>query len=195
MLRANVGLSRKVSKDYNSTGFTVNLDGEINAPLNDPEAVMEQMRELFDVAEEALNQQIDRHQSDSAIASRDEEPRPAPEPRRQERRPSPATHPDRRGPTSGRGFQQPARSEAPTNGNGRSQHEADPATNKQVNYLLNIGKRQRLSTAQLERKVGDILGHQVGLYDLTKQQAARAIDALTNGGSQGNGRTEEEARY
>jgi len=29
MLRVNVGLSRKLSKDYNSTGYSVNLDGEV----------------------------------------------------------------------------------------------------------------------------------------------------------------------
>ena len=76
MLRANVGLSRKLSKDYNSTGYSVNLDGEITAPVSDPEAVFEQVKELFDLAEEVLNQQIDRSNSEAAIASRDEEPRP-----------------------------------------------------------------------------------------------------------------------
>ena len=76
MLRANVGLSRKLSKDYNSTGYSINLDGEITAPVSDPEAVIEQVKELFDLAEEVLGQQIDRSQSESAIASHDEEPRP-----------------------------------------------------------------------------------------------------------------------
>lgn len=37
MLKVNVGLSRKVSRDYNSTGFSVNLEGEVCAPLDDPE--------------------------------------------------------------------------------------------------------------------------------------------------------------
>ena len=74
MLRANVGLSRKLSKDYNSTGYSVNLDGEITAPVSDPEAVFEQVKELFDLAEEVLNQQIDRSRSEAAIASHDEEP-------------------------------------------------------------------------------------------------------------------------
>ena len=76
MLRANVGLSRKLSKDYNSTGYSVNLDGEITAPISDPEAVFERVK-LFDVAEEVLNQQIDRSQSEAAIASHNEEPRPS----------------------------------------------------------------------------------------------------------------------
>ena len=76
MLRVNVGLSRKLSKDYNSTGYSINLDGEITAPVSDPEAVFEQVKELFDLAEEVLGQQIDRSQSESAIASRDAEPQP-----------------------------------------------------------------------------------------------------------------------
>jgi hypothetical protein len=29
MLSVNIGLSRKLSKDYNSTGYSVNLDGEV----------------------------------------------------------------------------------------------------------------------------------------------------------------------
>ena len=77
MLRANVGLSRKLSKDYNSTGYSINLDGEITAPVSDPEAVIEQVKELFDLAEETLSQLIDRSQSDTAIASHDEEPMPS----------------------------------------------------------------------------------------------------------------------
>ncbi len=29
MLRVNVGLSRKVSKDYDFTGYSINLEGEV----------------------------------------------------------------------------------------------------------------------------------------------------------------------
>ncbi len=72
MLRVNVGLSRKVSKDYNSTGYSINLEGEVTAPVSDPEAVVEQVKEFFDLAEEALDRQMDRSQGDDALASRDE---------------------------------------------------------------------------------------------------------------------------
>ena len=41
MLRANVGLSRKVSRDYQSTGYTVNIDGEIPFLPDDAEGVLE----------------------------------------------------------------------------------------------------------------------------------------------------------
>jgi hypothetical protein len=78
-----------------------------------------------------------------------------------------------------------------TNGrNGRSTHDdrpIEPATNKQIQYLLSIGKRQRLSTNQLEQQVKEILRCEVGLYDLNKREAAQAIDVLT--GSAANGKT------
>lgn len=35
MLKVNVGLSRKLSRDYNSTGFSLNLDGELCAGMDD----------------------------------------------------------------------------------------------------------------------------------------------------------------
>ena len=162
MLRVNVGLSRKLSKDYNSTGFTINIDGEILAPPNDPEAVMEQVKELFDLAEEALDQQIDRAQSDTAIASRDAEP---------------ASHANGRGAT-GNGHHATHNGNGKAGQNGNGQHD-QPATNKQVQFMLSIGKRQGLSTVELEQKIAETLGQEIGVYDLTKRDAAKVIDALT----------------
>jgi hypothetical protein len=192
MLRVNVGLSRKLSKDYNSTGFSVNLDGEITTPPSDPEGVIEQVKELFDLAEEALSQQIDRHESTSAIASHDEQPRQPVQAQRdgiganganaagegQARKTLPPNNGN--GHNGSNGSQLPKNSQPPQNGNGQ---EEQPATNKQVQYLLGIGKRQKLSTVQLEKKIAEILGRSVGVYDLTKQAAGVVIDALTNGAS------------
>ena len=165
MLKVNVGLSRKLSKDYNSTGFTINLEGEVAAPPNDAEAVVEQVKELYDLAEEALNLQIERSQSDAAMASRDEDP-----PRRSRfngngRRSTNGSNGHNR-----RTEQRPQR---------RENDEPEPATDKQVNYLLTLGKRHRLSTMQLEQRIDEILGEQVGVYDLTKREAASVIDQLT----------------
>lgn len=163
MLKVNVGLSRKLSHDYNSTGFSVNMEGEITAPPNDSDAIIEQVKELFDLAEESLDQQIQRTRSIDAQANRDAEP---------ERRPNNG---------------HPRNGHAPnghvTNGHhSRPSHDERPAelaTNKQIQYLLNIGKRQRLSTNQLEQQVQEILRREVGIYDLSKREAAQAIDALT----------------
>ena len=172
MLRVNVGRSRKLSKDYNSTGFSVNLDGEVSAPTSDAEAVLVQVRELFDLAEEALDQQVGRAQGDTAIAERDaESSTPSTE------RANGQTRPESNGHS--------ARTSA-ENGNGRAD---DIATNKQINYLLSIGKRQRLSTIQLEQKINEVLGRAIGLYDLTKRDAAQVIDELTGAVTNGRGRS------
>lgn len=171
MLRVNVGLSRKLSKDYNSTGFSINLDGEVTAPTSDPEAVCHQISELYHLAEEALDQQIERHQSDDAFASRDAEPAP------------PANNGKRYPETTRRTNGQPPRNEAPA--------DDEAATNKQVQYLLNIAKRQGLTTAQLEERIEQILGRPTGIYDLGKRAAAVVIDTLTGNGaksSRTNGR-------
>jgi hypothetical protein len=157
MLKVNVGLSRKLSKDYNSEGFSINIEGEVAAPVNDAEAVVEQVKELYDLAEEALSQQIERAQGNAAIASRDEEPRAA------------------RNGNGRRAAPENGHRSAASNGNGRKD---EPATNKQIQFLLSIGKRMRLSTSALEQEIEQILGHQVGVYDLTKKQAGTVIDQL-----------------
>jgi hypothetical protein len=159
MIKVTCGLSRKVSKDYQSTGYSINVEGEVTAPVHDAQAVIEQIKEIYDVAEEALAQQIERAESTTAIATHDEEPRAA----------------------NSNGNGRPAAPEnnrrASTNGNG---HKEEPATNKQVQYLLSIGKRMRLSTSALEKEIADILGSEVGVYDLTKKQAGLVIDQLAS---------------
>lgn len=161
MLKANVGLSRKVSENYNSTGFSLNLEGEINATLDDPESVIERIKELYNVAEEALSQQVDRHQSDSAIASRDVEPQP---PRNGHSNGRPATE------SNGHSARNGQRDERPQNG--------EPASNKQVAFLQNLGKRQKLFGAKLEGFIEETIGRRCTPYDLTKKEAGAVIDAL-----------------
>jgi hypothetical protein len=173
MLKVNVGLSRKLSRDYNSTGFSINMEGDVCVGLDDPEAVVEKVKELYDLADEALSQQIERYQGDSAIASRDED--------RQ----------SNSGSSNGRQTQSRA------DGNGRSTRHDRPqseeqngrsesATNKQVQYLLNLGKRQGLTPQQLEHRIENTFGRSIGVYQLTKQEAGQLIDSL-NQGSHGNG--------
>ncbi|GAB5407306.1 MAG: hypothetical protein Aurels2KO_55370 [Aureliella sp.] len=159
MLKVNVGLSRKLSRDFNSTGFSVNIEGEICIPMDQPEQVIEKIQEYYDLAEESLRDQVDRYESDSAISSRDEE---LPKPRR--------VAYDRSTP--------PQRSKGNGSNGGRGN---DPASTKQINYLLEIGRRQRLTTAQLESEAAQVLGRSVGLYELTKRDAGTVIDALKSG--------------
>jgi hypothetical protein len=197
MLKANVGLSRKISRDYNSTGYSVNLDGEILASTDDPEAVTERIQELFSLAQEALAQEIDRDQGDAAIGRRDEEPsaqakngsnghangngngQSAPAkttPPQQAPKPAPPQQTPRPAPSQS--------SPAPQNGQRNGNGEA--ATNKQVQFLLTMGKRCKLTTPQLEGRINEIIGRRCGVYDLTKKEAGLVLDHLTNSAN-GNG--------
>ena len=177
MLRINVGLSRKLSKDYNSTGYSVNLDGEITAPVSDSEAVVEQVKELFDLAEEVLDIQVERSQGDSAIASRDE----TPQGQMQENRDGNGANEHG---SNGNGSQPASRQagNSPGNGNGNGNGQQEPpATNKQVQFLLNLGKKQQMSKRQLQDRVTEILGYNCDVYNLTKRNAGIILDNMTNG--------------
>ncbi len=182
MLRANVGLSRKVSRDFQSTGYTVNLDGEIPFNPDDAEGVLEKVRELFDLAQEALSREIDRDQGEMAIGRRDEDP-PSPPPNGKnghsngQHRPD---HPPATSPTP----PSPSRNGSNGNGHGGGQRAGtdEAATNKQVQFILTMGKRFKLSTPQLENRIVEIVGRKCGVYDLTKKEAGRVLDQLTNSG-------------
>ncbi len=160
MLRATVNVSRKISQNYNSTGFGLSLDGEIQGSLDDPQTVIERIKELYDLAEEALDQQIDRHQSDTAMASRDQD-HPGPDQNGHQANGSPNGHaPARIGHQNGK----------PATG--------EPASNKQVQFLQTLAKRQKLFGAKLEEFIQEVLGRRCTPYDLTKKEAGTIIDAL-----------------
>ena len=169
MLKANVGLSRKLSENYQSTGFSLNLEGEINASLDDPESVIERVRELYDLADEALQRQIEAHQSDSAIASRDADPKPS-NIGHSNGRPAPEAN----GHSSRNGH----RDEKPQNG--------EPATNKQVQFLSTLAKRQKLFGPKLEAFIEETIGRRCTPYDLTKKEAGAVIEALNPEPSENN---------
>lgn len=178
MLRANVGLSRKISRDYNSTGYSVNLDGEIPFPVDDPDAILEKVKELFNLAEEALNREIDRDQSEMAMGRRDEELKTGP-PNAQNRPTSPQPQSQSAPPANGTTGQANG---SPQNGTRNGTDEA--ATNKQVQFILTMGKRFKLTTPQLEGRISQIIGRSCGVYNLTKKEAGRVLDQFTNGNGQ-----------
>jgi hypothetical protein len=142
------------------------LDGEIAATPDDAEAVLERVHELYNLAEEALNREIERDQGEQAIGRRDEEPRPANDNRSKD----PGKPPERQ-------------QAGPSNGHDSRPRNDEAATNKQCQYLLSIAKRQRLSTQALEAKIEQLIGRRCGVYQLSKREAGTVIDALTNGGS------------
>jgi len=188
MLEANVGLSRKITRDYNSTGYSVNLDGEILASTDDAEAITEKIKELFSLAQEALAQEIDRDQGEDAIGRRDEE------------RPAPSNN-GRNGHANGNGHPAPAKTappqqtskpapsqSPPAQQNGHRNGTDEAATNKQVQFLLTMGKRFKMTTPQLEGRIGEIIGRRCGVYELTKKEAGLVLDQLTNSANGNGGR-------
>lgn len=161
-LTVNVGLSRKLSRDYQSTGFSVNLEGEIHVPLDNPEAVIEAIREYYDLADEAIKDQIARTEHNRINANDVRATTPQPEPTRiTHGNGRPQETPDEPQP-------QPARTE-------------ESATNKQVQFMLTIGKRHKLSVKALEDRIAEIIGRSCGVYDLTKREAGLVLDKMTSG--------------
>ncbi|HWL10213.1 MAG TPA: hypothetical protein VNQ76_17540 [Planctomicrobium sp.] len=173
MLKVNVGLSKKLSRDFNSTGFSLNLEGELSVPLDDPEGMIERIKEFYDLAEEALNQQIERATNSNMPSVSVEESR------RSSAMNSPSTRTES-SPQKTNGQESPRFSR--TNGNLNGNHnETIPATNKQIQFLLTIGKREGMSKLQLEERMTSLIGRQTDLYSLTKQEAGLVLDHLTEG--------------
>jgi hypothetical protein len=169
MIRVNVGLSRKFTRDFNSTGYSINVEGEVADLRDDPQVILDQIGRLYDTAQDALLQQIDRDRSEEAIASRDVDgagrnDHASDNPVRR-RDPSPGTEDQETGSTC------PA-----------------AATAKQVAFVKTLAKRKQLSPAQLESVIGDALGHRRAVHELTKSEAAKVIDVLNQPGT-GNGRS------
>ena len=71
-LSMNVGLSRKASKDYQSTGVSINVTAELDQTLlAKPDELQGEIDRLYYQAEQALNRQASEMKSD------DPPPRPA----------------------------------------------------------------------------------------------------------------------
>ena len=159
MLRVTVGKSRKLSEDYNSTGFSISIDGEITAALDSPEQIIAQVQVLHDLATESLQDQVDRlkntdlgtrHTADTTVSG--------------------SQPPRTNGQTNGR-------SRFPKNG---SQATEVAATTKQVQYLLNLGKQNGFSKVDLEARVAKELNFNSvkSVYELSKSEATSAIDLI-----------------
>jgi hypothetical protein len=164
MLKASVGLGRKLSHDYNSNGHSVTLEGEIAATPDDHETVLGRIQELFSLAEEALTSEIDRDQGEHRMGHHDEPPTP---PR--------AGAPTAAAPTP----LDPPRQQRGTSANSGTSAGDDAVTNKQVQFVFSLAKRYRLANAQLEAQIERLVGRRVRVEDLTKREAGRLIDALT----------------
>ena len=178
MLRVNVGLSRKLTANYNSTGFTLNLEGEVNAPLDDPDAVIERIKEYYDLADEALRQQVERHEGGP-------DPATPPEPRAIASVPNRPAEPPSPPPPDPPTLVATRQRTPATNGQPRTGPGDDAATPNQIRFIQALAKKQRLSSAQLDAAVHNTLGQPCPLHQLTKKQAGRIIDTLNQNAGEG----------
>ncbi len=63
---------------------------------------------------------------------------------------------------------------------------ADPISNKQAKFLFQLARRNGMRTqAEVAGWITEKLRVEKGVYDLTKQEASRAIDLLNNGNGGG----------
>ncbi len=179
MLLANVGVSRKVSRDYQSTGYTVNLDGEIPFPTEDSEGVLSKIQELFDLAHEAVGREIERDQGDASIARRDE-PAKAPAPPK-----TAAPRPRFNGRLKNHSPQLESPSTSPPAGNGRGSPNdhgngtTEPATNKQVQFIHTMARRLGFGSADIAEEIKKIVGRECGPHALSKAEAGKVLDLWT----------------
>ena len=161
MLRASVSLSRKISRDYNSTGYSVTLDGEVPFAASDSPGVLEKVSELFHLAEEALAIEIERDQGDAGNGQQSEQPKPAPT----------------NGHSASNNRSAPLPMNRPNYQNGNA--NPDAATPKQLQFLQTMAKRNKLNERQLETRICEVLGKTSGVSQLTKKEAGLVIDNLT----------------
>lgn len=69
-LSINVGLSRKASKDYQSTGYSINVTAELDqALLTRPDELQAQIDALYGQAQNAIDRQLRDHPAASAPRS------------------------------------------------------------------------------------------------------------------------------
>ncbi len=149
-LSVNVGLSRKASKDYQSTGYSINVVAELDSTLlAKPDELQRQVDDLFAQAQSALDRQAGVAQPSLQRATRGAGGYNG--------RPSGNGRYSRNG--NGNGH--------PANGNGGTMTES------QRRAILAIAKR---ASADAEAEARDIIG--VELDELTLRQASELIDHL-----------------
>ena len=162
-LSINVGLSRKASKDYLSTGYSVNVTAELDQSLlARPDELQAQIDGLYAQAEDAINRRVKAHAAEAmptSIAGR-------------------INGEGHRSPVNGNGYT--------ANGNGRAagngHHNRGGVTKSQARAIESIADRAGLDPSQ---EAHDLFG--VSLDELTIKQASELIDHLKSQAPAQNG--------
>src|SRR3984957_6252815 len=118
-LKTNVGISRKIAdNNYGSPGASVNLEVDLESSLiQEPERFQDRIRQVFRLAQQAIDDELNRQQGNSATNGH-------------------AAPPSCNGHVAdnGNGYHANGTGQAATNGNGRNGHAATSATEKQISY-------------------------------------------------------------
>jgi len=163
MLKINVGLSRKVTQDYNSRGYSLNIEGELPSEvLHDQEALTRSTHRLFQLANLLLDQQVDQaKQSNGQPGNRPEKEHLYP----REGNGNPAHN------GNGRNFipKSPTNENNHNNGHGQGERKL---TQAQGRAIQNMTRKLNLKADQWAR---DEFGVNT-VNELTVKQASEAID-------------------
>lgn len=152
-LSVNVGLSRKASKDYQSTGVSINVTAELDQSLlARPDELQRHIDDLYAQAEQALDRRAGA----------------PPEPPATSRRPA---VPNSR--AGGNGYNRNGNGNGHTSGTGGRSTGGDQMTDSQRKAIFAIARRIDADPAYEAR---EILGAE--LDDLTLRQASELIDHL-----------------
>jgi hypothetical protein len=163
-LSINVGLSRKASKDYQSTGYSINVTSELDQSLlARPEELQKQIADLYAQAGDALDRQAG---STPAAATKAGD--------------RPPTGNGYRG-RNGNGY---PRNGTGRTGGGRATGGDGEMTASQRRAIMAITERLGINA---EQEAVDIAGTE--LDALTLRQASEFIDHLRNLQTAGNGQT------
>jgi hypothetical protein len=169
-LKANIGVTRKVSDNqYGSRGASVNLEVELDSGLiNDPERFHERIRQVFRLAQQAIDEELTRQQGNGTASQQTNGATNGH-----------AAQPSQNGNgTNGNGNGHATNGNGQsTNGNGRNGHTATPATEKQLGYAKQLAKGiQGLGIRRLENLAEKMFGRP--LVGLTTLDASGLIDTL-----------------
>ncbi|MCL2641556.1 MAG: hypothetical protein FWD53_11970 [Phycisphaerales bacterium] len=171
MLKINVGLSRKVSQDFQSKGFSLNIESELLSEIiNDQNTLSDSVNNLFAVANQLLDEQIQNDAGNQATIGARRIPASTygRSPNGHTRQPV-RTNGYRQNGSNGHNGHTPT----PTNGNAGGERLL---TQAQTRAITNMAKKLNQDPDQYTQ---DLFGvARVG--ELTIKQASEAIDALKN---------------
>ena len=159
----NVGLSRKASKDYQSTGVSINVTAELDsALLQKPAELQAQIDALYGQAESAIDRQVKAYGAETTPAA-------------------PARVNGDRFRNNGHAAATGTDGHHPTNGNGH--RNGDGMTASQRKAIEAIARRANIDP---EQECQDLFGS--ALNELTIRQASGFIDHLKEQAPEVNGR-------